>query len=73
VFKAQDVARAGGDYPTCPVCRSSNPIDFAGIPWWREDLVDEYDIKDCRVRRWRIKPVQAVAGKPTRLPPEATK
>ena len=69
VFKAQDVARGRGDCPTCPVCRSSTPIDFAGIPWWREDLIDEKVTKSGFVRRWRIKPVQAMAGKPVRLPP----
>ena len=34
------------DYPTCPVCLGSSPLDFAGAPWWREDLTSDH-------RAWR--------------------
>ena len=68
VFKVQDVARDYGSYPTCPVCRNSTPIDFHGIPWWREDLVDESDDGEGIVRQWRGEPIHGIAGKPGRLP-----
>lgn len=67
VFKAQDVAR-DADYPTCPVCHDSSPLDFANMPWWREDLVNQRVTKHEMVNTWRLKPIQAIRGKPFCLP-----
>jgi hypothetical protein len=50
------------------VCNGSTPLDFAEIPWWREDLVSEKWKKNGSVRKWRNQPIRAVAGKPGRLP-----
>jgi hypothetical protein len=61
MFKAQDVACDSEGDPTCPVCRDSTPLDFHGIPWWREDLVDDKE-------EWRIKALEAEPGKPGCLP-----
>ena len=68
VFKAEDVASDFEGDPTCPVCISSTPLDFAEIPWWRDDLVSEKWNKNDITRKWRNKPMRAVAGKPGRLP-----
>lgn len=73
VFKVQDVACRSGDCPTCPVCHDGTPLDFAEIPWWREDLVSERANKHGFVRKWRGEPVRAVAGKPGQLPPRKAK
>jgi hypothetical protein len=68
VFKAEDVACDHEGDPTCPLCNSSTPLDFAEIPWWREDLVKQRPDNYRMVNTWRVKPVQAIAGKPGHLP-----
>lgn len=68
VFKAEDVASDFVGDPTCPVCIGSTPLDFAEIPWWRDDLVSEKWNKNGYVRKWLNQPICAVAGKPGRLP-----
>jgi hypothetical protein len=73
VFKAEDVLRDYVGHPTCPLCISSTPIDFAEIPWWREDLVAEKVNKNGFVRKWRIKPIKAIAGRPVYLPARENK
>jgi hypothetical protein len=68
VFKAEDVACDDVGDPTCPLCISSTPLDFAEIPWWREDLVGQTaDEKDV-INQWCVEPIHAEAGKPTHLP-----
>jgi len=64
VFKAEDVFCDREGDPTCPVCKSSTPLDFHSMPWWRDDLVDE-DKDGCR--SWKGAPVTAIPGNPTRL------
>jgi hypothetical protein len=71
VFKVQDVVRAADGCPICPVCMNSTPIDFAEIPWWREDLVEQTANDDGLVNRWLVKPIHAVTGKPGNLPARA--
>jgi hypothetical protein len=66
VFKAQDVACDGYDEATCPVCRTSGPVDFAELPWWREDLT----AKARNGYEWRLVPMGSTAGRPGRLPPQ---
>ena len=68
MFKAEDVACAYEGDPTCPLCNSSTPLDFAEIPWWREDLVDQTADEDEIHNQWRVKPIHAETGKPGRLP-----
>jgi hypothetical protein len=67
VFKAEDVACDHEGDPTCPVCKSSTPLDFHHIPWWRGDLVGE-DFE--RGGYWKGTPITAVSGKPGQLPAE---
>ncbi len=65
IFKAEDVACDSEGDPTCPICKSSTPLDFHHIPWWRDDLVGE---DSDGGRFWNGKPVTATPGKPSRLP-----
>lgn len=69
VFKAQDVVGFADDWPNCPVCQSSSPIDFAGIPWWRDDLVGQTANEDGFVYRWLVRPIDAVFGEAILLEP----
>jgi hypothetical protein len=70
VFKAEDVACDEEGDPTCPLCRSSTPLDFDPLPWWREDLTrsaeseDDYESK----HEWIGTPITAEPGKPRLLP-----
>ncbi len=66
VFKAEDVACDDDGYPTCPVCHSSTPLDFAHLPWWRDDLTKEVDGDEQH--QWAVKPITAEPGKPRKLP-----
>lgn len=66
VWKAEDVSCDLQGDPTCPVCRSSTPLDFHGLPWWREDLVREDD--DTQYV-WGVTPIRGEVGKPMTLPP----
>ena len=66
VFKAEDVACDRDGDPTCPVCQSSTPLDFAHLPWWREDLTKEVDGEEQH--EWAVKPIVAEAGRPRILP-----
>ena len=65
VFKAEDVACDREGDPTCPLCQSATPLDFHGLPWWRDDLVDE---DDDGAHSWKGAPITATPGKPARLP-----
>lgn len=67
VFKVQDVARDHEDDPICPVCEASTPLDFHKIPWWREDLVDQTADREGPLNLWRVEPITAQPGKPSRL------
>jgi hypothetical protein len=68
VFKAEDIVCDDEGFPTCPVCRASTPIDFARLPWWRIDLVDEQIVCNREVYTWRAKPIRAIRGQPRQLP-----
>lgn len=65
VFKAEDVACDADGDPTCPLCKSSTPLDFHVIPWWRDDLIDEDEEVGWS---WKGAPVSAIQGKPRTLP-----
>ena len=65
VFKAEDVACDDEGDPTCPVCRTSTPLDFHRLPWWREDLIDETDDG----RKWKGQTITAMPGNPRQISP----
>jgi hypothetical protein len=67
-FKAEDVVCDDEGGPTCPVCRGSTPLDFARLPWWRIDLVEEKRVNNRTIYAWRAKPLRATPNKPRLLP-----
>ena len=72
VFKAEDVGCDDEADPTCPVCKSSTPLDFAHLPWWREDLVEQTPGECEMINKWRVEPITAESGKPKVLPAKNT-
>jgi hypothetical protein len=58
------------DLPVCPICKDGNPIDFADVPWWREDLIEQTADHEGMLYKWRVEPICAEPGKPGRLPPQ---
>lgn len=66
VFKAEDVGKDTDGLPECPRC-GATPLDFAGAPWWREDLVEEKTHYS-----WLVQPIRATPGQPGQLPPSST-
>jgi hypothetical protein len=69
LFKAEDVVCDKMGYPACPICQAGSPIEFAALPWWREDLTEEAEpVRGMPQYRWAGPPLKAEAGKPRKLP-----
>jgi hypothetical protein len=50
----------------CPSCRAT-PMDFAPVPWWREDLTLA-EGPSASEHKWKNEPIRGVPGKYQHLP-----